>query len=161
MRRTSRSAPRHLEQGPNRSFSPARGLVDGHAPDTPRCEGMLVGIGPVSPRHRALCLLSCHALKERAESVVGVASLERPGFGSPSSIAAMIATFWLSRAKSGGPSSFSRIPWFTSQALAHARPPSLQRPISHSSLACSCSNWRRASSSSFCCSRSYSSRTCA
>jgi hypothetical protein len=43
--------------------------------------------------------------------------------------------------------------------LARARPPSLQRPISRSSLACSCSSLRHASSSSFCCSRSYSNRT--
>jgi hypothetical protein len=38
-------------------------------------------------------------------------------------------------------------------------PPPPQRPISRSSLACSCSSWRRASSRSYCHSRSCSSRT--
>jgi hypothetical protein len=81
------------------------------------------------------------------------------GSESPSSRAAAAATFWLARAKSGGPSSSSRILPFTLQALARVHPPSPQRPISCSSLACSCSSWRHASSSSFSRSPSCSSRT--
>jgi hypothetical protein len=48
-------------------------------------------------------------------------ALGAAGSGCPSSRAAMAATFWLTRAKSGGPSTSSRILQLTLQALARAR----------------------------------------
>jgi hypothetical protein len=62
------------------AFSLARGLVDGHVLDTLLCRGVLAGVGPTLPRHRALCLLSHRALKERAQLVVGTMRLWRCRF---------------------------------------------------------------------------------
>jgi hypothetical protein len=53
--------------GVRRTFSPMRGLMDGHVLDTQHRRGVLAGVGHASPRNRALCLLSCHALKEHTQ----------------------------------------------------------------------------------------------
>jgi hypothetical protein len=53
----------------------ALGLVDGHILDTLLRRRVLAGVRLASPRHRVLCLLSCCALKEHVQLVVGATRL--------------------------------------------------------------------------------------
>jgi hypothetical protein len=62
------------------AFSLMRGLVDRHVPSTLLHRGVLAGVGPVSLRNQALCLLSCRVLKEHAQLVVGATCLRHRRF---------------------------------------------------------------------------------
>jgi hypothetical protein len=66
--------------GVHGTTSPTRGLVDGHVLDTPHRKGVLAGVGSMLLRYRALCLLSCYALKECMQLVVGATRLRRHRF---------------------------------------------------------------------------------
>jgi hypothetical protein len=69
-------------EGIRGTFSPTRGLVDGHVLDTPHRRRVLAGVGPLLSRHLPLRLLSCRALKEHTQLVVCVMFLEQSHCGS-------------------------------------------------------------------------------